>query len=96
MTLLNYIRDIAGLYIFWIGMHFICSHLYARYCAGNTWYMILLSPFVVPTPYCVGMRWVISKGAQVIDFMWIVIGKWILDTVVFRKMIPNEVNDDKH
>jgi len=58
--------------------------------------MILLSPFLVPTPYCVGMRWIISKGAQVIDFMWIVIGKWILDTVVFRKMIPDEVKNDKH
>ena len=91
MSILTYIRDIAGLYLFWIGMHFACSHLYARYCAGNTWYMILISPFVVPTPYCVGLRWVISKGAQVIDFMWIVIGKWIFDCIVSRKMIPDEV-----
>jgi hypothetical protein len=53
--------------------------------------MILISPFVVPTPYCVGLRWVISKGAQVIDFMWIVIGKWIFDCIVSRKMIPDEV-----
>ena len=94
MNFFSKLKDIVGIYIFWITLHFICSHLYARICAGNTIITILISPFVVPMPYCVAMRWVIFKGANVIEVMWIVIGKWVLDCVVSTNMMPDEIKRD--
>jgi len=53
-----------------------------------------MSPFVAPMPYCVAMRWVILKGAKVIEVMWILAGKWVLECIVSRNMIPDEIKRD--
>lgn len=94
MNWISKLKDIVGIYIFWITLHFISSHLYARFCAGNTIFSILMSPFVAPMPYCVAMRWVILKGAKVIEVMWILAGKWVLECIVSRNMIPDEIKRD--
>jgi len=88
MNLINKVKDILGIYGFWITLHFISSHLYAKICAGNTIISILISPFVSPMPYCVAMRWVIFKGAQVIEVMWILIGKWCIEQFVINQLFP--------
>lgn len=91
MNLISKLKDIIGIYIFWITLHFISSHLYARFCAGNTIFNILMSPFVAPMPYCVSMRWVIFKGAKVIEVMWIFAGKWFIEQFVINQLFPEEV-----
>jgi hypothetical protein len=85
------LKDIVGIYLLWILLHFMCSHLYARFCAGNTILHVLMSIFVSPMPYCVAMRWVIFKGAKVIEVMWFLIGKWGIEIFVINQLFPQGV-----
>jgi hypothetical protein len=39
-------------------------------------------------PHCVAMRWVIFKGARVIEIMWILAGKWVIEQFVVRQLFP--------
>jgi len=90
MNLFGKIKDIVGIYLLWISLHFISSHLYAYFCAGNTIMTIFMSTFITPMPHCVAMRWVIFKGAKVIEVMWILIGKWGVEMFVINQLFPKE------
>lgn len=92
MNWISKLKDIVGIYIFWITLHFISSHLYARFCAGNTIITILMSPLTAPMPHCVAMRWVVFKGAKVIEVMWILAGKWLFEQFVINQLFPEGVN----
>ena len=92
MSLLIQMRDAVFIYMLWIILHWGCSHLYADYCAGNTIAKVLLSPFTVPMPYCGALRWVVSKGAEVITVMWILLGKWLMENMLGFNLIPTGVN----
>lgn len=89
MNWIGKIKDVIGIYLLWISLHFICSHLYARLCAGNTFISIVTSPFVVTMPHCVAMRWVIFKGAKVIEIMWILAGKWAIEQFIVKRAFPD-------
>ena len=69
--------SIAGIYFVWILLHYFASHLYVKLCVPNTLYGFLISPFIIATPYCVGLRWLITTGANTINNMWILLGTWI-------------------
>jgi len=64
------------LYLFWITLHYTCSHLYVQWCVPATIYGFISSPFLAPAPHCQAFRWVISQGGNIIVTMWIVIGTW--------------------
>jgi hypothetical protein len=88
MNWIGKIKDVIGIYALWIILHFACSHFYAKLCAGNTLLSILMSPFVAPMPHCVAMRWVIFKGAKVIEIMWFLAGKWVIEQFVVKQLFP--------
>jgi hypothetical protein len=67
---------ITGVYFLWILFHYIASHLYVKLCVPETIIGFLISPFLITTPYCVGLRWVIQTGATTINNMWIIFGTW--------------------
>jgi len=75
--LLQFFINISGIYILWIFLHYIASHLYVKLCVPNTVMGFLLSPFMTATPYCQGLRWIIYNGANMINNMWIILGTWI-------------------
>jgi hypothetical protein len=83
-----FIINIAGIYIVWIGLHFIASHLYIKFCVPFDVYGFLISPFLTATPHCQGLRWIISNGANIINNMWVIIGTWICSNVLFNKDLP--------
>ena len=72
-----FVTDIAGLYLLWILVHFVASHLYVYYCVPQTILGFIISPFMVATPHCYAFRWCIARGAESITTMWIVLGTWI-------------------
>jgi len=76
--------EIVGIYILWIGMHFICANVYPHFCAEYTLIGIIKSIFVAETPHCLAMRWVIYNGGNIIHGMWTAIGVWIS-----RKLLTN-------
>jgi len=69
---------LTGIYITWISIHYIAAHLYSVYCTPYTIIGFIISPFIVSTPHCTGLRWCISHGASSITTMWIVLGTWFV------------------
>jgi hypothetical protein len=66
-----------GIYFIWILLHYIASHLYIKLCVPNTFFGLLISPFLSTTPYCISLRWLIENGANNINNMWIFLGTWL-------------------
>jgi hypothetical protein len=73
---------ISKIYLLWILLHFIASQLYIKLCVPSTLWGFLISPFIVATPYCQGLRWVVYNAANIINNMWVVLGTWICSTIL--------------
>jgi len=67
----------SSIYLLWIILHYIASHLYVKYCVPNSLFGFIISPFMVSTRHCMAIRWIIYHGANSIDTMWIILGTWI-------------------
>jgi hypothetical protein len=74
--------ELCGIYLVWIVLHYISSHLYVTWCTPLTIGGFLLSPFVVPAPHCQAFRWVIVNGSNSITTMWVTLGTWIAKKIV--------------
>ena len=64
----------ALFYAAWILLHFGSSHFYAHYCTPLTIRGLFMSPFQAMTPQCVGARWMVNNGGNVIAIMWTSLG----------------------
>jgi hypothetical protein len=40
-----------------------------------------MSPFMIDTPHCQGLRWIVYNAARIINNMWILIGAWIYSII---------------
>lgn len=76
------IINVSGIYLLWIILHYIASHLYIKLCVTNTFIGFIISPFMVATPQCQGLRWIVYNAANIINNMWISIGAWICSTLL--------------
>ena len=74
--------ELCGIYVVWIVLHYVCSHLYVSWCTPLTVVGFLLSPFVVPAPHCQAFRWVIVNGSNSITTMWFAVGTWIAKKII--------------
>lgn len=77
----NEIAKIVGIYLMWITLHYVASHLYVRLCVPLTWLGFILSPFTAVSPHCQGLRWVLYNAGLTISNMWLVFGTWIVSHV---------------
>ena len=80
---IKFLIKISGLYIIWIILHYVASHLYIKLCVPNTIIGFLMSPFMTATPHCQGLRWLIYNAAIMINNMWVLLGAWICSTLLF-------------
>jgi hypothetical protein len=71
----------SGIYLLWIMMHYFSAHLYIKFCVPNTFIGFIMSPFMIATPHCQGLRWIVYNSAGVINNMWILIGTWIYSLI---------------
>jgi hypothetical protein len=69
--------EIIGIYLLWIILHYFAGILYHKFCTPSTLFGFLISPFIVLTPYCSGLRWLIFNGGNIITNMWLICGTWI-------------------
>jgi hypothetical protein len=74
---LKFVFEIIGIYLIWIIIHHFSGILYHKFCTPSTLLGFLISPFIVLTPYCSALRWVIFNGGNIITNMWIILGTWI-------------------
>lgn len=83
-SMLRSVKEICGIYILWILLHYIASHLYIYFCAQLTIWGFIMSPFLAPTPHCQAFRWAIYTGASAINSMWAVLGVWLCSKLVLK------------
>jgi len=84
-NLINFLKTPAAMYIAWIVLHYICSHLYIQMCTPSTLYGFITSPIMAPTPHCSAFRWVIYTGGNTISTMWLIIGGWLMHKLIINK-----------
>jgi len=71
-----------GIYLLWILMHYVASHIYVHWCVPATIMGLIMSPFMVPAPHCYGLRWIIYQGGNSIIVMWSFIGFWLIGKIL--------------
>jgi hypothetical protein len=72
------VTRIASLYILWIFLHYASAHVYTELCVPPTVKGFLLSPFVIATPHCSAMRWLMQNGANSINAAWLILGAAVI------------------
>ena len=81
----DFVRTLANgaiLYCIWTVAHFVAAHLYVRLCVPLTITGFIMSIFMVSTPQCRALQWVVYNGAAAINGMWILIGCWLVTSFV--------------
>jgi len=76
-----FIFKVSGIYFLWIFLHYFSAHLYVKFCVPNTIIGFIMSPFMIMTPHCQGLRWIVYNAANIINNMWILIGAWIYSMI---------------
>jgi len=76
-----FLFKISGVYILWIGLHYFSAHLYVKFCVPHSVIGFIMSPFMITTPHCQGLRWIVYNAANIINHMWILIGAWIYSMI---------------
>jgi hypothetical protein len=84
------IINASGIYLVWVILHYLASHLYIQICVPNTIIGFLMSPFMTATPHCQALRWVVFNGANMINNMWVVLGTWICTNFLIINKNSNE------
>ena len=85
---IKFVISVSGIYLLWICLHYVSSHLYVKLCVPNTLFGFIMSPFMTATPHCVGLRWIVFNAANMINNMWLVLGTWVCSTLLI-------INHDK-
>ena len=90
-TTIKFIIRVSGIYLLWIVLHYMAAHLYVKLCVPTTIIGFLISPFMVSTPHCLGLRWIVYNAANIINNMWVLMGAWICSTLlIINSGTPHE------
>jgi hypothetical protein len=90
-TTIKFIIRVSGIYLLWIVLHYMAAHIYVKLCVPTTIIGFIISPFMIATPHCQGLRWIIYNAAAIINNMWILMGAWICSTLlVINSGTPHE------
>jgi hypothetical protein len=79
----EFIKVHCLIYIVWIVIHYISSHLYVKWCVSSGFIGFLYSPLLTQSLHCQALRWGIHTGANTIQSMWAVIATWVTGKLLF-------------
>ena len=71
----------GGVYTAWIFAHYVATHLYANYCTPWSLFGVFASPFLIASPHCQGLRWVIYEAGTRVGLMWGLMAGWVLGKI---------------
>ena len=71
----------GGIYVLWILAHYIATHLYVKFCTPLSVFGVLASPFLIASPHCQGLRWVIYEAGSNVGVMWGLIAGWFVNKI---------------
>jgi hypothetical protein len=83
-TCVEYVQpfvNLFGIYFVWIVLFYVCSHIHVYLCVPTTIVGFIMTPFLVPSPHCQALRWVIYNGGNSIVSIWFLAGAWILSYI---------------
>jgi hypothetical protein len=72
----------SKVYVLWILLHYFASHLYVYYCVPKTIVGFIMSPFLIASPQCHSLRWIVYNGANIISNMWVILGTWLCSIMI--------------
>jgi hypothetical protein len=75
-------HTLLSFYLIWMFIHHISAHMYIYFCTPNTWYGLIISPFMVSAPHCSAIRWVMYEGGNMINTMWISVGTYMATKIL--------------
>jgi hypothetical protein len=81
VQIIVFLCKISSFYMLWICLHYFSAHLYTTFCVPNTFVGFVMSPFMISTPHCQGLRWIVYNAGNVMNQMWILIGTWIYSLI---------------
>tara|TARA_B100000989_G_scaffold293586_1_gene271203 strand:- start:9 stop:365 length:357 start_codon:yes stop_codon:yes gene_type:complete len=73
-----YIPTILLVYMGISIIHFISANLYPKFCAPLTFIGAIMTPFVIVTPHCQALRWVIDWSGSQICNAWVWLGGYLV------------------
>jgi hypothetical protein len=79
----DFVKVHCLIYIIWIVLHYISSHLYVKWCVPSGIIGFMVSPFLTQSVHCRALRWGIATGAQTIQSMWAIIATWMTGKLLF-------------
>jgi hypothetical protein len=82
ITFMYWVYAASKIYVLWILLHYFASHLYVYYCVPKTLIGFLVSPFLIASPQCHSLRWVVYNGANIISNMWVILGTWLCSIMI--------------
>ena len=92
---LNVCKNTFGIYLLWILLHFISSHMYIRFCTPNTITGFIMSPFMAAAPHCQALRWALYNGGNSIVSMWLTVGVCIMSYFPIFTTIEKKDKNEK-
>jgi hypothetical protein len=70
-----------GIYLLWILIYYLSSHLHAQFCTPYGIQGFLMTPLVSQMPHCQAFRWVIYNGGSHINAFWFVISGLLIKSI---------------
>lgn len=74
----NLFMTTGGIYVLWTFAHFIASHAYVQLCTPFNIVGLISSPFMMASPHCQGLRWVIYEAGNKVSIMWGLLAGWVI------------------
>lgn len=86
----SFIRPIfncLSIYFIWAVVHYTSVHLYSMVCAPLSIKGFIMAAFLVPSPHCEALGWVIYNGSLTSRAMWVMLGCYISSKLELRKWV---------
>lgn len=77
VSMVSFVVKICGIYLLWICLHYLAAQLYIQCCVPTTMIGFMMSPFMVSTPHCQALRWIVYNAATMINHMWFLLGSFV-------------------
>ena len=79
---MKFVNSVGVIYFTWIVVHYAASNAYPVICTPYSLKGLLMSPFMVTTPPCIALRWIIDSGGHAITSMWAILGAWCVQRIM--------------
>ena len=97
--LIGYIPQIVFVYLALSITHYISSNLCPALCTPLTITGFIMAPFIVVTPHCQGLRWIIHYTGDQIRNTWVWVGSYLVYSIsqyITPYFIKNENKDQEN